>query len=378
MGSFRTEVHSDGVAIVTFDAPGSPVNTLSPAVIEEFESEVLPLLEDPRVRAVVLASGKRDTFIAGADLKVLEGMHSASDAEAMSRRGNVLLSRVAASRKPVVAAIHGATLGGGLEVALACHYLLASDDPATVLALPEVMLGVLPGGGGTQRLPRRIGLAAALPLLLTGQRLRARKAFRLGLVDALTTPGGIADTAARAALLLADGALARRPLVSGCPRHAGAAGTRPDPARREEAGAHQDPGPVPGATGDPRVRRHRAGARHRARARLRVSPLRHPRGQPPGEVPGRVVPRHERPEEGARRGRAETGAPARRARRRVHGRRRGLGLAAAVPGRDARRQRQGARSRRQIGVRGPREADAVGSADADTARQPLVAAPRDR
>ena len=212
MSSFRTELRADGVAIVTFDAAGAAVNTLSPAVIDEFEAEVSPLLDDSRVRAAVLASAKPDTFIAGADLKVLDRMSSASDAEAMSRRGNVLLSRIAASSKPVVAAIHGAALGGGLEVALACHYLLASDDPATVLALPEVMLGLLPAGGGTQRLPRRIGLAAALPLLLTGQRLRARKAYRLGVVDALTTPGGIAETAARIALLLADGALARRPL----------------------------------------------------------------------------------------------------------------------------------------------------------------------
>jgi 3-hydroxyacyl-CoA dehydrogenase/enoyl-CoA hydratase/3-hydroxybutyryl-CoA epimerase len=212
MGSFRTEVRPDGVAVVTFDAPDAAVNTLSPEVIEEFEAEVSPLLDEPRVRAAVIASAKADTFIAGADLKALDRMRTAADAEAMSRRGNLLLSRIAASPKPVVAALHGAALGGGLEVALACHYLLASDDPVTVLGLPEVMLGLLPAGGGTQRLPRRIGLVAALPLLLTGQRLRARRALRLGLVDALTTPGGIVATAARAALLLAEGRLARRPL----------------------------------------------------------------------------------------------------------------------------------------------------------------------
>jgi 3-hydroxyacyl-CoA dehydrogenase/enoyl-CoA hydratase/3-hydroxybutyryl-CoA epimerase len=212
MGSFRTEVRADRVAVITFDAPGSPVNTLSPAVIDEFEAEVAPVLADDRVRAAVLASAKADTFIAGADLKALDRMASAAEVEAMSRRGNALLSRIAASPKPVVAAIHGAALGGGFEVALACHYLLASDDPATVLALPEVTLGLLPAGGGTQRLPRRLGLAAALPLLLTGKRVRARQARRLGLVDALTTPGGIAETAARAALMLAEGTLARRPL----------------------------------------------------------------------------------------------------------------------------------------------------------------------
>jgi 3-hydroxyacyl-CoA dehydrogenase/enoyl-CoA hydratase/3-hydroxybutyryl-CoA epimerase len=212
MGSFRTEVRADRVAVITFDAPGAPVNTLSPAVIDEFEAEVAPVLADAGVRAAVLASAKADTFIGGADLKALERMASAAEVEALSRRGNALLSRIAASPKPVVAAIHGAALGGGLEVALACHYLLASDDPATVLALPEVTLGLLPAGGGTQRLPRRLGLTAALPLLLTGKSVRARRARRLGLVDALTTPGGIAETAARAALLLAEGRLARRPL----------------------------------------------------------------------------------------------------------------------------------------------------------------------
>ncbi len=212
MASFRTASRDDGVTIVTFDAPGRPVNTLSPALIDEVETELLPLLADPSVRALVLASGKESTWIAGADLDALDTMSTAAEAEAMSRRGNALLSRLAGSRKPVVAAIHGAALGGGLEVALACHYLLASDDPATVLGLPEVMLGLLPAGGGTQRLPRRAGLAAALPLLLTGRRLRARQALRLGIVDAVTTPGGIAETAAKAALLLAAGKLAPRRL----------------------------------------------------------------------------------------------------------------------------------------------------------------------
>jgi 3-hydroxyacyl-CoA dehydrogenase/enoyl-CoA hydratase/carnithine racemase len=109
-----------------------------------------------------------------------------------------------------VAAVHGAALGGGLEVALACHYIVASDDPATQLGLPEVMLGLLPAAGGTQRLVARVGLTAALPLLLTGKKLRARQALKLGLVDAVTTPGGIAETAAKAALALAEGTLSRK------------------------------------------------------------------------------------------------------------------------------------------------------------------------
>lgn len=200
----------DGVAVVTLDQPGRPVNTLSPALLEEFEAAVSPLLDDPEVAAFVVGSGKPVGFIAGADLDLVEGLDEEGAAR-LSREGNALLCRLEASPKPVVAAVHGAALGGGLEVALACHYILATDDPATVLGLPEVQLGLLPAGGGTQRLVDRVGLVQALPLLLTGKRVRARKAARLGLVDAVTTPGGLLDTAARAAAALAAGTLSRRP-----------------------------------------------------------------------------------------------------------------------------------------------------------------------
>lgn len=203
MSFMHVRTTSEGVAVVTLDHPTKPVNTISPPLLEEFEASVEPLLEASAVRAIVLASAKKD-FIAGADLEVLLGMDDPADPEALSRGGNRILSRVAAADKPVVAALHGAALGGGYEVILACHYILASDDPATVVGLPEVMLGLLPAGGGTQRLPRRIGLTRALPLLLTGKRIRARKALRMGLVDALTTPGGIEQTAVTAALRLAD------------------------------------------------------------------------------------------------------------------------------------------------------------------------------
>ncbi len=210
MAMIRTEIRPDGIAVVTLDHPAKPVNTLSPALLEEFLESAAPLLEDERVRAIVLASAKKETFIAGADLEVLDGMSSAEEAEALSRQGNALLSRVASSRTPVVAAVHGAALGGGLEVALACHYILASDDPATVFAQAEVLVGLNPAGGGSQRLIERVGLIAGLPLLLTGRRVRARRALQIGLVDAITTPGGIVDTAARAAAMLADGRLQRR------------------------------------------------------------------------------------------------------------------------------------------------------------------------
>jgi 3-hydroxyacyl-CoA dehydrogenase/enoyl-CoA hydratase/3-hydroxybutyryl-CoA epimerase len=209
MSMITVERRDDGVAVVWLDHPTKAVNTLSPAAVEEFNQKVAPLLDDTSVRAMVVVSAKPDTFIAGADLELIEGL-DAAEISAMSRDGNALLERIATSIKPVVAAVHGAALGGGLEVALACHYILATDDPKTVLAQPEVMLGLLPAGGGTQRLVERVGLVAALPMLLTGKRVRARRARRMGLVDAITTPGGIAETGVRAALALADGSLKRR------------------------------------------------------------------------------------------------------------------------------------------------------------------------
>jgi 3-hydroxyacyl-CoA dehydrogenase/enoyl-CoA hydratase/carnithine racemase len=210
MSMITVERRDDGIAIVWLDHPEKQVNTLSPAVVEEFNQKVAPLLDEEGVRAMVVVSAKPDTFIAGADLQLIEGLGE-SEISAMSRDGNALLERIATSEKPVVAAVHGAALGGGLEVALASHYIIASDDPKTVMAQSEVMLGLLPAGGGTQRLVERVGLVAALPMLLTGKRVRSRRARRMGLVDAITTPGGIAETGARAALALAEGSLERRP-----------------------------------------------------------------------------------------------------------------------------------------------------------------------
>ena len=216
MRSLSLKKRPDGVAVLLFDTPGRPVNVLSSGLLDEAGPLMREIREDDAVVACVLASAKPDGFIAGADLDEVLAM-GAAEAESISRGAHAWLDRVEESRKPFVAAIHGAALGGGLEVALACRYRLATDDPRTVLALPEVMLGLLPAAGGTQRLPRRIGLQRALPMLLTGKRLRAAQAYRCGLVDALTSPGGLLETAAKAALALAKGTLrpsaGRRPIA---------------------------------------------------------------------------------------------------------------------------------------------------------------------
>lgn len=125
------------------------------------------------MKAVVLMSGKPNSFVAGADITMLEKCKTASDAEKLSRDGQIQFERLEKSKKPVVAAIMGTCMGGGLELALACHYRIAVNDPKTQMAVPEVMLGLLPGAGGTQRLPRLISVQNALSMMLTGCSLRA-------------------------------------------------------------------------------------------------------------------------------------------------------------------------------------------------------------
>jgi 3-hydroxyacyl-CoA dehydrogenase/enoyl-CoA hydratase/3-hydroxybutyryl-CoA epimerase len=194
----------NGVAIVWLDQPGEKVNTISLDLVDTFTTILNSLEDDETVKGVVLISRKPDNFIAGADIEKFTDMKSPEEAEMLSRQGHVLLNRMAAFPKPIVAALHGATLGGGLEVALACHYRIASEDPKTVLALPEVKLGLLPGGGGTQRLPRLIGLQAALDMMLTGKNIYTRQAKKMGLVDDLIHPYGLLQAAKKAALELAD------------------------------------------------------------------------------------------------------------------------------------------------------------------------------
>ncbi len=200
----------DGVAVVVFDLPGELVNKLSSAVKIEFEALLIRLRDDAAARALVLISGKRDSFIAGADIEEFSALTTQSEAERLSAEGQEMVNRVEAFPKPVVAAIHGACLGGGLELALACHYRVATDHPKTMLGLPEVQLGLIPGAGGCQRLPGLIGLRAALDIILNGKSERAGQAYRLGLVDELVPPSIVRQAALVAARRLADGPPAPR------------------------------------------------------------------------------------------------------------------------------------------------------------------------
>src|SRR5688572_24150356 len=209
MTAFTTNTEN-GIAVITFDLPGEPVNKLSAAVRSEMESLLPRLQDDAAVRAVVLISGKPDTFIAGADIEEFTALTSQDAAERLSFQGQETVSRVETFRKPIVAAIHGACLGGGLEVALACHYRIATDHPKTLLGLPEVQLGLIPGAGGCQRLPRLIGARAALDMILTGKTERASTALRLGLVDEVVPASILRQVAVAAADRLARDGLPDR------------------------------------------------------------------------------------------------------------------------------------------------------------------------
>ncbi len=206
-GAFACERFADGVLVMTLDVPGEKVNTLGRERIAEFETLLDEVERDAAVRAVVIRSGKPDNFIAGADIHDFTRIRSAEEGEALSRAAHAVLGRVEACRVPVVAAIHGSCLGIGTELALACRYRVASDDLKTVIGLPEVMLGIVPGAGGTQRLPRLVGLASALDLILTGRSLNPARALRAGLVDELCAVQVLTDVARRKALALAEGRL---------------------------------------------------------------------------------------------------------------------------------------------------------------------------
>ena len=186
----------DGIAWLTFDAPGKKVNTLSQGLMQWFDEQLVELATQP-LRGLVLRSGKRDTFVAGADIEELQLLDDRQQVRQLLARGHDLFRRFTDLPFPTVAAIHGACLGGGLELALCCDWRVATEHDKTKIGLPEVQLGLIPGLGGTQRLPRLIGVPAALDLVLTGRQVAASRARRLGLVDETCHPAALETAALR-------------------------------------------------------------------------------------------------------------------------------------------------------------------------------------
>lgn len=180
----------DGVFVVTIDSPNVKVNSLGHEISAEFDQILGEIESNPSIQSAVLISGKPGVFVAGADIGMLEQCKTAQQAETISHNGQIMFDRIEKCKKPIVAAINGVCLGGGFELALACHYRIATKDRKTSLGLPEVMLGLLPGSGGTQRVPKLASIPTALDMELTGKSLKADKAKKLGLVDLVVSPLG--------------------------------------------------------------------------------------------------------------------------------------------------------------------------------------------
>ena len=180
MAAVTLNLGDDGILVATMDLPGRPMNVVGDALMAGI-AMLVERLADPSVKGAVLTSAKAD-FCAGGDLDHMFTWSRPEQAFEGAQSMKAVLRRLETQGKPVVAALNGHALGGGLELALACHARIALDNPRLKIGQPEVKLGLLPGGGGTQRLPRLLGIQAALPILLEGKDLSPQQAHAMGLV----------------------------------------------------------------------------------------------------------------------------------------------------------------------------------------------------
>jgi 3-hydroxyacyl-CoA dehydrogenase / enoyl-CoA hydratase / 3-hydroxybutyryl-CoA epimerase len=203
LNSISIVIGNDGIALWTIDVPGQSMNVIGPDFIVELDAAIERLAGDDTLKGAVICSGKASGFMAGMDLKQMSKMLLPSPGEQRSRADifkrafvlNALFRRLETCGKPVAVAIEGLALGGGLELALACHHRVMADDPRAQIGLPEVKIGLFPGAGGTQRLPRLIGVQAALLHMLQGKSFRPSEALALNLVDELAAPGATVEAA---------------------------------------------------------------------------------------------------------------------------------------------------------------------------------------
>ncbi|MEQ1513598.1 MAG: 3-hydroxyacyl-CoA dehydrogenase NAD-binding domain-containing protein [Lysobacteraceae bacterium] len=196
---WKTELRPDGVLVLSFDREGESVNTFGQDVLIELNSLLERIALEPP-KALVLRSAKDKGFIAGADIREFQQFDAKGTIGDSIRRGQTIFQRIADLPFPTVAAIHGFCMGGGTEIALACRYRIASNDPSTRIGLPEVKLGIYPGWGGSVRLPRLVGAPAAMDIMLTGRTLSAASARAMGVVDKIVDASGLVEAAATLAL----------------------------------------------------------------------------------------------------------------------------------------------------------------------------------
>lgn len=195
MSIFTQDIDAQGIAVLTWDDPNGPVNSLAQSAVVALGEAMDQLLADDAVKGIVLTSGKSD-FVVGANLKEIQTMpQDPATIMAFIRTLHHILRKVEQGGKPVVAAMNGTALGGGMEVALGCHYRIAADNPKAVFGFPEVNLGLLPGGGGTQRLARMLGIQAAMPWLLQATQAKAKEAKAAGLVNEVVAPDQLISAA---------------------------------------------------------------------------------------------------------------------------------------------------------------------------------------
>lgn len=198
------EKTKEGIGVIIIDCPDSKVNKVSSGLLNEVGEAISDIKKDRNIKGLVIMSGKQDNFVVGADIDELKSMRTTEEVVTYITKGHAILNALEQIEIPVVACINGNCLGGGLELALVCNYRMAVNSPETVLGFPEVQLGLLPAAGGTQRLPRLIGLKIALPMMLAARTLRAKQAKRAGLIDELIPPYGLKEAAVKKALELAN------------------------------------------------------------------------------------------------------------------------------------------------------------------------------
>ena len=198
----RCEVDADGIALLTIDYPGKTMNVIDQAFIDSLQRGIDRVAGDAAIKGAIVTSGK-EAFVAGADLLVMEANldQTADDpVEVLFEKYGSLsraFRRLETFGKPVVAAINGAAMGGGFELALACHHRVLADKPTAAVGLPEVQVGLLPGAGGTQRLPRLVGIQASMPYLMEGKHASPQQAQKAGLVHELAAPDELLTVARR-------------------------------------------------------------------------------------------------------------------------------------------------------------------------------------
>ena len=196
---FLSISNEEGVSFLSINRP--PVNALGNQLLDELGRAVDVLSEDPKTKVIVIVSAIANVFIAGVDLKEMAALTSADDIVKVIQKGQAVFNKIENSEKPVIAAVQGACVGGGQELIMACHIRIASDR--TRFAQPEITLGIIPGFGGSQRLPRLVGPSRATELILTGDLITPQEALRIGLVDHVVSDGSLIKTARETAKKIA-------------------------------------------------------------------------------------------------------------------------------------------------------------------------------